>query len=79
MSKRKLKPRPTYRQHSEKDIQAAIRGAISRDGEFMDYLQEVGLELVEGPDEFHRGIAEGRRRLAGELVSVALSEVTSED
>jgi phosphoribosylaminoimidazole-succinocarboxamide synthase len=73
-TKRKLKPRPTYRQHSEKEIQDAIRGAMLSNSVLMDYLQEIGLEFVDGKDDFERGIAEGRRRLAGELITVALSD-----
>jgi hypothetical protein len=44
----------------------------------MDYLSEVGQERVEGASEFERGVCEGRRRLAGDLIGYALTDIPAE-
>lgn len=77
-TKRKRKPRPTYRERPEKEIQDAIRIAFQPGSVLYDYANEVIAEPVEGQGEFMMGVAEGRRRLAGELVSVALSDPMEE-
>jgi len=71
---RKLKHRPTYRQHETALIDTVIRAAIPREGIFIDYLDEIVQERVDATTEYERGVIEGRRRFAGELISIALSE-----
>jgi hypothetical protein len=39
-----------------------------------DFLVEVGMERVEGQSEFERGVQEGRRRLAGDIIGYVLSD-----
>lgn len=73
-TKRKLKPRPTYRQHAEATIQATIKAAIPPGGVFFDYLTDIRLEPVVGATEYERGRAEGVREFAAQLQDVALSE-----
>lgn len=73
MAKRKLIPRPTYRQHSEAAINAAIKQAIPVGGVFWDYLTEERLTENFGPGEWERGIVEGARRFAGRLQDIAMS------
>jgi hypothetical protein len=77
MAKPKL-PRPTYRQHDTDAINATVRASIGKQGVFMDYLGEVVQERIEGATEFERGVVEGRRRMAGDLINIALSEPVEE-
>jgi len=77
-TKRKRIIRPTYVQHDEAIIIATIKAAIPQGGVFADYLCEVGLEPVDGASEFERGVNEGRRRLAGDLLAKSLSEQGAE-
>jgi hypothetical protein len=40
----------------------------------MDWLSEVVQESVDGPNEWERGKAEGRRLFAAEWINIGLSE-----
>jgi len=73
MAKRKLIPRPTYRQHDEKTINSAIKAGIPVGGPFWDYLTEERLVENFGPSEWERGMIEGARRFAGRLQDIALA------
>jgi len=73
---RKKIRRIIYRQHSDEQIRAAIKAACPEGSIFADYLQTVCLELVEAPTEFERGVAEGKRRLAGEILTIAITPDT---
>lgn len=74
MSKRKLKPRPTYRQHSEAVVHADIKRAAAQGTAFFDWLTEIRLEPVGGVDLFNIGRAEGVRELAAQIQDIALAE-----
>lgn len=74
MAAKKKLPRPTYRQHDEDEIRAAIKAAFYPGSVLMDLAWEVTQERVEARDEFERGVCEGRRRLAGDWIGIALSD-----
>ncbi len=74
MSVRKKQRRLSYRSHNDEQIRNAIRAACPEGSIFADYLEQVCLEFVDAPDEFNRGIAEGKRRLAGEILNIAMSK-----
>lgn len=73
------KPKPkkrrfTYTAHSDEKVYDAVRMAIPEGGIFWDYLSGVGMEPIGGNSEWERGKCEGRRELAGELLSMAMNE-----
>jgi flagellar motor switch protein FliG len=70
---RKTIRRISYRQHSDEQIRAAIKAACPEGSIFHDFLQTVCLELVDAATEFERGIREGKRRLAGEILTIAIT------
>jgi hypothetical protein len=74
MAKRKLKPRPMYREHSEAAINFAIRNAIHLGDTFWDFLTEERLAENFGTSEFERGVIEGARRFAGRLQDIIMSD-----
>ena len=75
MSKqRKLKPRPTYRQRSQADINAEIKRACAPGTALYDYFIEEALQENFGANEFDRGVIEGGRRFAIRFVNIALDE-----
>lgn len=74
--KRKLKPRPTYRQHTEAESNASIKAAIPLGGVFWDYLTDERLAENFGANEWDRGVIEGAKRFAGRLQDIAMSEPT---
>ena len=72
--KRTPKRRLVYREHTDEALQNEIRVAIPVGGVLWDYFSIIGMDTVDGPTEFARGVQEGRRRLAGELLTVAMSK-----
>jgi hypothetical protein len=77
-AKRKLKPRPTYRQHSEAVVLATVKQSIPRGGVFFDFLTDIRLEPVIAATEYDRGRAEGVREFAAQLQDMALSDEVAE-
>lgn len=73
-AKRKLKARPTYRQHTEADAAADIKRACAPGTLFFDYLTEERLAENFGANEYERGIIEGGRRFAGRLQDIAMGD-----
>jgi hypothetical protein len=75
MAKEK-KYRLTYAEHSEAAIHAAVKEAIPIGGIFADFLTDICLQLIpQRGNEFERGIVEGTRRFAGQLLDMARSEI----
>jgi hypothetical protein len=77
-AKRKLKPRPTYRQHAEAVINQDIKRACAQGTIFFDYLTEERLVENFGQTEWERGVIEGGRRFAGRLQDIAMDEIKVE-
>ena len=83
MAKRKLKPRPTYRQHSEASYQQAIQNALRVGDTFWDYLSDVRLEPVisftgapnTGEFVYNLGRQQGMKDLAAQLQDIAAGEI----
>lgn len=73
-TKKKRKPRATYRQPSEAAVNFAIRNAIRLGDPFWDFLTEERLAENFGKDEYERGIIEGARRFAGRLQDIVMSD-----
>lgn len=67
--KRPTRLRPTYREHTQEEI----RSSFSMLGQVaLDYLWEISTRPVNGDNEYQRGIEEGQRRLAGELLGYTM-------
>ena len=73
-SKRQRKRRFIYAQHSEEETQNAIRSGVVEGSVLWDFFSDVALDRVQGNSEFDRGRCEGRRDLAGEILSIAMSK-----
>jgi len=70
---RRPKRRVIYREHSDEDLRNAIRGAIPEGGVLWDWLSLICLDAVNDDTDFKRGVQEGRRTLAGEILTIAMS------
>lgn len=68
----KRKPRATYREYSEQEVNATIHGAIPEGGVFWDYLVAETMQENFGASEFERGVIEGGRRFANRLIGIAM-------
>ena len=74
MAARRLKRRLVYREHDDEEVRNAIRAAIPESGVIWDYLTLIGMDMVDGANEYERGIVEGKRRFAGELLTLAMTK-----
>jgi len=80
--RRRTRRRLHYRQHTDDEVRATIKGAVPLDGVFADWLLERCLEQVTGDSEFDRGVEEGRRRAFDEILGYAMDDtikIISED
>jgi len=69
----RLRIRPTFRSHTEEQYREAIRAAMPEGSILFDYFCEIRYEDVEGQNEWQRGLAEGMRRLAQNLLDVVVA------
>jgi hypothetical protein len=72
--KRQRKVRLTYVDRSPEQVNEAIRAAVFQGGVLWDYFSGIIAERVFGPNEFERGVAEGMRALANEILTTAMSK-----
>ena len=72
-----LKIRPAFRAHTEEQYREAIRSAMPEGSILFDYFCEIRYEDVEGINEWQRGLAEGMRRLAANLLDVVAEQRTT--
>lgn len=73
-NKRKVRPRPTYRQHSEAVVLATVKQSIPRGGVIFDFLTDIRLEPVTAATEYDRGRQEGVRELAAQIQDMVLGD-----
>jgi hypothetical protein len=77
-----LKTRPTFRSHTEEQYREAIRAAMPEGSILFDYFCQIKYDDIDGQNEWQRGLAEGMRRLAGNLLETVMEkphEVEAED
>ena len=67
-----------YREYSEDEILDAVRQAIPEGGRLWDFFAEISMESVQGDSEWERGKCEGRRELAGEILTMAMQEADTD-
>lgn len=73
------KPRRlAYRQHPQEFVAEFFKATLSEGSVGLDYLENVLTEMVAGRDQFECGVAEGRRRLASEIITMALGDESVE-
>ena len=73
MVKRPRKLRLTYVERSPQQIESAIRDAVFQGGVLWDFFSSVIAEPVKGANEFERGVAEGMRALADQILTIAMN------
>jgi hypothetical protein len=79
------KIRLTYVERSHEQIESAICAAIYQGGVLWDFFSGVIAEPVTGQNEFDRGVKEGMRALADQILTIAMKKpevkvkVNSED
>ena len=74
MVKRQRKVRLTYVDRSPEQVGEAIRAAVYQGGVLWDFFSRVIAEPVSGNNEFERGVAEGMRALANEILTIAMND-----
>lgn len=73
MTAKRKKPRPVLERndYSEAAIHADIKVKVGNASPLRQYLTQVQQEDVFGSNEFDRGLVEGMRRLARQLMDIA--------
>ena len=84
MTKRQRKIRLTYVERTPQQIEEAICSAVFQGGVLWDFFSSVIAEPVKGANEFERGVAEGMRALADQILTIAMHKpnvqvMTNED
>jgi hypothetical protein len=70
---RKLKPRPTFRQHTQSDYDKHIAAAYAPNTILFDMAVEESMVENFGTNEYDRGVIEGARRYNMRLINIALN------
>lgn len=70
----KRQRRIVFREHSQEEYNNAIRSTIIEGSVFWDYLSGICLQTIDGSAEFDRGVREGERRCAGDILNIAMSQ-----
>jgi hypothetical protein len=68
------KRRLHYQAHSDLEVRRAVKAMLQSHAIISDWLLERVCEDVTGASDFDRGVAEGRRRLAQEMIGMELDE-----
>jgi len=62
-----------YAEHDTAEVHKAIREAVFEGGVLWDYFSVITQERVYGANEFERGVAEGMRALADQILTIAMT------
>lgn len=74
MAQRRRKIRLTFVERSQDEIAEAFRDHVNQGGVLWDYFCSILADRVHGANEFERGVAEGMRQLADEILTMAISK-----
>ena len=73
-AKRQRKIRLTYVERPPEQIEQAICAAVFQGGVLWDFFSSVIAESVTGANEFERGVKEGMRALADQILTIAMNK-----
>jgi hypothetical protein len=68
------KPKPNFIHHDDDVIVRDWKARLQEGTPAFDFLMEIIMERIDGGNRFERGIQEGRRRLAGDIIGYVLSD-----
>ena len=73
MAAKRRRRKYVYVQHDTAQVHQAIRAAVFEGGILWDYFSVITQDRVYGANEFERGVAEGMRALADQILTIAMT------